>query len=145
MTLLKACGRRGHVFATSASPRSFNKKLAMSPSSTVHGGQHDAWCCIYMRHSSSYCMRHSWRTQLGAISLNQHVPAYEYWSVLWYGLGRPVITSESGNGSVFVLFGWRFIFGIIMRGEALSPFHPACHRDSGISKSASLLLLSCAK
>ena len=35
--------------------------------------------------------------------------------VLWYGLGRPVITSEIGNWSVFVLFGWYFVFGIIMK------------------------------
>ena len=36
------------------------------------------------------------------------------WRVLWYGLGRPVITSEIGNWSVFVLLGWRFVFGIII-------------------------------
>ena len=36
-------------------------------------------------------------------------------NVLWYGLGRPVITSEIGNWSVFVLLGWRFVFGIIMK------------------------------
>ena len=45
MTLLKACGRWGHVFATSASPINMpctTKKLAiMPPSSTVHGGQYD--------------------------------------------------------------------------------------------------------
>ena len=35
--------------------------------------------------------------------------------VLMYGLGRPVITSEIGNWSVFVVLGWRFIFGIIMK------------------------------
>ena len=42
MTFLKACGRWGHVFATCASPRPWTKKLAMSPSSTVHGGQYYA-------------------------------------------------------------------------------------------------------
>ena len=31
----------GHIFDASTSPRSFKKKLAMSPSSTVHGGQYD--------------------------------------------------------------------------------------------------------
>ena len=36
-------------------------------------------------------------------------------ALLWYGLGRPVITSEIGNWSVFVLFGWYFVFGIIMK------------------------------
>ena len=35
--------------------------------------------------------------------------------VLWYGLGRPVVTLKIGNWTVFVLFGWRFVFGIIMR------------------------------
>ena len=35
--------------------------------------------------------------------------------LLSYGLGRPVITSEIGNCSVFVLLGWRFVFGIIMK------------------------------
>ena len=31
----------GHIFRASASPRSLTKKMAMSPSSTVHGVQHD--------------------------------------------------------------------------------------------------------
>ena len=55
----------------SASPRpSTKKKLATSPPSTVHGGQ----CMILnMWHSSSYCMRHSWRTPCGVISFNQLV------------------------------------------------------------------------
>ena len=34
---------------------------------------------------------------------------------LWYYLGRPVVTPKIGNWSVFVLFGWRFVFGIIMK------------------------------
>ena len=41
MTSLKVCDWSGHIFGASASPRSLTKKLAMSPSSTVHGGQHD--------------------------------------------------------------------------------------------------------
>ena len=41
--------------------------------------------------------------------------------VLWYGLGRPVITSKIGNWSVFVLLGWRFVFGIIMNETGESP------------------------
>ena len=41
LTSLKVCDWSGHIFATSASPRSLTKKMAMSPSSTVHGGQHD--------------------------------------------------------------------------------------------------------
>ena len=43
---MKDCGRLGHVFAVSASPRSWTKKVAMSPSSTVHGGQYDTKCDI---------------------------------------------------------------------------------------------------
>ena len=42
LTFLKACDRSGHIFgAASASPRSLTKKLARSPFSTAHGGQHD--------------------------------------------------------------------------------------------------------
>ena len=40
--LLEACDWLGHIFAPSASPRPFNKILAASPSSAVHGGQYDA-------------------------------------------------------------------------------------------------------
>ena len=42
LTSLKVCDWSGHIFGASASPRSLTKKLAMSPSSTVHGGQYDA-------------------------------------------------------------------------------------------------------
>ena len=35
-------------------------------------------------------------------------------SMLWYRLGRPEITSEIANWPVFVLLGWRFVFGIII-------------------------------
>ena len=41
LTSLKACDWSGHIFGASASPRSLTKNLAMSPSATVHGGQHD--------------------------------------------------------------------------------------------------------
>ena len=41
LTSLKVCDWSGHIFGASASPRSSNKKMAMPPSSTVHGGQHD--------------------------------------------------------------------------------------------------------
>ena len=41
MTSPKACDWSGHMLGASASPRSSTKKLVMSPSSTVHGGQHD--------------------------------------------------------------------------------------------------------
>ena len=41
LTSLKACDWSGHIFGASASVRLLTKKLAiMSPSSTVHGGQH---------------------------------------------------------------------------------------------------------
>ena len=55
LTFLKGCGRWGHVF----------EKVAMSPCSTVHGGQYDT---KNKGHSSSYCMRH-WLTHFGAFSL----------------------------------------------------------------------------
>ena len=41
LTSLKACDWSGNIFGASPSPRSYKKNLAMSPSSTVHGGQHD--------------------------------------------------------------------------------------------------------
>ena len=41
LTPLKACDRSGHILGVSDSPRSLTKKLAMSPSSTVPGCQHD--------------------------------------------------------------------------------------------------------
>ena len=41
LTSLKACDWSGHIFGASARPRFLTKKLAMSSSSTVHGGQHD--------------------------------------------------------------------------------------------------------
>ena len=56
--------------------------------------------------------------------------------LLWYGLGRPVITSEIGNWSVFVLLGWRFVFGIIMKRDGqTSSFEP----DNGVFCGARLV------
>ena len=60
--------------------------------------------------------------------------------VLWYGLGRPVITSEIGNWSVFVLLGWRLVFGVIMKIDGREPHIVRYHHDSGNNKAASLLL-----
>ena len=60
--------------------------------------------------------------------------------VLWYGLRRPVITSEIyGNWSVFVLLGWRFVFGIIIKRDGREPHIVGCHHDSWNNKAASLL------
>ena len=59
---------------------------------------------------------------------------------LWYGLGRPVITSEIGNWSVFVLLGWRFVFGIIMKWDGRELHVVRRHHDSGNNKADSLLL-----
>ena len=47
-----------------------------------------------------------------------------------------------GNWSVFVLFGWCFVFGIIMRWEGREPFPSRCHHGSATNKADSLLLLS---
>ena len=41
LTSLKVCDWSGRIFGASASARSLTKKMAMSPFSTVHGGQHD--------------------------------------------------------------------------------------------------------
>ena len=65
-----------------------------------------------------------WLGEPGFLRIS-HIAAYAAYQgglVLWYGLGRPVITSEIGNWSVFVLSGWRFVllgwrvvFGIVMK------------------------------
>ena len=60
--------------------------------------------------------------------------------VLWYGLEKPVITSGIGNWSVFVLFGWRFVFGIIMKWDRREPHIVRCHHGSGGNIQAASLL-----
>ena len=62
-------------------------------------------------------------------------------SMLWYCLGRPVITLEIGNWSVLVLLGWRFVFGIIIKRDVREPRIVRCHHDCGNNKAASLLRL----
>ena len=51
---------------------------------------------------------------------------------------------KMGNLSVFVLFGWRFVYGIIMRWEG-QPFLSDAITTLGNNKAASLLLLSVVK
>ena len=46
------------------------------------------------------------------------------------------------NSLFFVLFGWRFVFGIIMRWEGRAPFPSYAITTLGNSKADSLLLLS---
>ena len=65
--------------------------------------------------------------------------------MLWYGLGRPVITPKIGNWFVFILFGWRFVFGIIMIWEGREPSHSDVITTLGLIKAAALRLLSFAK
>ena len=55
-----------------------------------------------------------------------------------YGLGRPVIVPKIGNWSVFVLLGWRFAFGIIMKLRRARAPRLRYHHDSGINKAAFL-------
>ena len=50
----------------------------------------------------------------------------------------PVITSEIGNWSVFVLLGWRFVFGSIIKRDGREPASSAAITTLGIIK----LLLS---
>ena len=57
------------------------------------------------------------RIEGGGYIINRH----DIIILLWYGLGRPVITSEIGHWSVFVLSGWRFVFGIIMKRDGREP------------------------
>ena len=54
----------------------------------------------------------------------------------WYYPRGPVITPNIGNLSVFVLFGWRFVFGIVT-----NPHIVRCHHGSGINEAASRLRL----
>ena len=61
--------------------------------------------------------------------------------VLWYGLGRPIITSEIGNWSVFALLGRRFVFGIMMKRNGREPHIVKCQHASGNIEAASLLYL----
>ena len=84
-----------------------------------------------------------WLVQPGFPRIS-HISAYAVHQgglVLWYGLGRPVITPPKGNWSVFVLFGGRFVFGTILRWDGREPALVRCHHDSGNVKAASLLLL----
>ena len=50
------------------------------------------------------------------------------------------ITSEIGNWSVFVLLGWRFVFGIIIKRDGRDRI-VRCHHDSGNNKAVFLLRL----
>ena len=52
---------------------------------------------------------------------------------------RPVITSEIRNWSVFVLLGWRVVFGIIIKRDGREPRIVRCHHDSENNKAVSLL------
>ena len=81
--------------------------------------------------------------QRGGHRFGTTADTYEY--LLWYALGRPVITSKIGNWSVFVLCGWRFVFGIIMRWEGREPSYSDAITTLGNNKADSLLLLSFAK
>ena len=71
-----------------------------------------------------------------AVMILQQQLSYLY--VLWYGLGRPVISSEIGSWSVFVLLRWLFVFGIIMKRDGLKPTSSDAITTLGIIK----LLLS---
>ena len=67
-------------------------------------------------------------------------------SMLFCGLGRPVITSETGNWYVFQSLGWCFVFEIIMKWDGREPHIVRCHHGSGgIHKAVSLLRLSSEK
>ena len=52
---------------------------------------------------------------------------------------------SNSSWSVFILLGWRFVFGIIIKRGGREPRIVRCHRDSGNNKVASLLRLLRAK
>ena len=96
-----------------------------------------------MCHLDSYgvCELHQWLWKI-AMENRPVDPGGIQGSLLSYGLGRPVINSEIGQWSVFVLFGWRFVFGIIMNWDGREPHIVRCHHSSGgINKAVSLLRL----
>ena len=69
LACLKACGRWGHAFGASPVLGPERRKCVCHPFPwfmTVSK-------ILNMWHSKNYCMRHSWRTQSGTISLNQLV------------------------------------------------------------------------
>ena len=74
-----------------------------------------------------------------------HISAYAAHQgglVLWYGLGRPVIAPKIGYWFIFVLLGWRFVFGIIMKWDGREPHIVRCHHGSGgINEAVPLLRL----
>ena len=70
LTIWKACGWLGHVFAASASPRTSkhnwlcHRRLLFMAVSMITN----------IRHSRIYCTRRSWLTHFGAIFLNHPEP-----------------------------------------------------------------------
>ena len=98
LTSLKARDWSGHIFGASAGPRSFTKKLAMSSSSTVHGGQHDTK--QYVTFELLYCVRIHGLTKFGVLRLNQLV-LYNMYSCIccWYrGIHSWTIPGLSKHG-----------------------------------------------
>ena len=67
---LKVCDWSGHIFGASASPRSSTKKNGLSPSSTVHGGQHDTKYMTFELLTHAACVADE---ILGFFRLNQLV------------------------------------------------------------------------
>ena len=62
LAFLMACGRWGHVFATSANARSCTKNMALSPSFTVRGGEYDTKMCnIRIDSAIGICERENFR------------------------------------------------------------------------------------
>ena len=56
-----------------------------------------------------------WKQDMSTFKYHVLVLLKQKLRVLWYGLGRPVITSDIGNWSVFVLLGWHFVVRVIMK------------------------------
>ena len=80
-------------------------------------------------------MYFEYKTKMKTVTRIQPCTTY---ILLWYGVGRPAITSEIGNLFVFVLLGWSFVFGIIMKRDGREPTSSDAITTLGITK----LLLS---
>ena len=68
-TSLKVCDLSGYIFGASASPSSLTNKMVLSPSCTVHGGQHDTKYVTFdlLMHAAFVA------DQIGVLCLNQLV------------------------------------------------------------------------
>ena len=79
---------------------------------------------------TKFGVRFTWSTEESLLTFD----------MLWYGLWKAGNYLKIGNWSVFVLFRWRFVFGIIMAWKGREPFPSDAITTLENNKAASLLL-----